>query len=434
VRPEVLADRDTRVLFAGQAMNMFGNSAMLIVLGIWVRDLTGSSGAAGLVFLLLALSSLAAPMVGLLVDRFPRRRVLMLNDLLTGVLVASLAGVQDRHQVWLIYLVAVLYGVSGGIYRAARGGLLRSMVPARLLGDANGLFSSLGQGLRLIAPIAGAGLYAIWGGGAVALADTGTFLFSAASYLLLRGVPDLTRQAAGGDGQRRREFLRELVAGARHVAANPVIRRMIAASAVAFTGAGMIDVAMFSLVDQGLHRPTALIGVLGGFEGAGSILAGLLVGPLLRRLGEYGIATIGFLLNGLGLAAASTATLASVCAGAALIGLGLPLILVAELTLVQRRTPAALLGRAIAASDAIIDIPFAVAIAVAAGLIGTVGFRPIYIGVAAGFTAVGFALLPFRAVTQPEPAADEQLAADEQPDADEQVTGPPGAPAMTMPP
>ena len=92
------------------------------------------------------------------------------------------------------------------------------------------------------------------------------------------------------------------------------------------------------------------------------------------------MACIGFLLNGAGLAVASTATLAGVIAGAALIGIGLPMVLVAELTSLQRRTPADLQGRAISASEAIINTPFAIAIAVGAGLIGVVGYRPIYIG------------------------------------------------------
>src|ERR1022692_626406 len=405
MRLQVLADRNMKVLLVGQTMNMFGNTAMIIVLAIWVKDLTGSSGAAGLIFLLLAVASFLAPVTGLLVDRFPRRPVLAINDLLSGILVAALIAVHNRHGVWLIYLVTFGYGISGQIYRAARGGLLHSMVSADLLGDANGLFSSLGQGMRIVGPLVGAGLYAVWGGGVVALLDTGTFLFSATSYLLLRRVPDLVRadQDTSQAERPRWEFLREMIAGARHVAANPVIRRMVIASAVAFTGAGLIDVAIFSLVDQGMHRPTALIGVLGAVQGVGSVIAGLSVGPMLRRFGEYAVGSFGFLLNGIGLAAGSTAVLVGVTGGAILVGLGLPMILVAEITLLQRRTPAELQGRAISASEAIIDIPFAAAIAVGAGVIGAVGFRPIYLGVAAGFTLVGLALAPYRAITRPEP-------------------------------
>ena len=59
------------------------------------------------------------------------------------------------------------------------------------------------------------------------------------------------------------------MAGLRQVTGDPVIRRIMLVSAVAFTGAGMIDVAMFSLVTQGLHRPAALLGVLTAIEGAG---------------------------------------------------------------------------------------------------------------------------------------------------------------------
>jgi tellurite resistance protein TehA-like permease len=124
---------------------------------------------------------------------------------------------------------------------------------------------------------------------------------------------------------------------------------------------------------------------------------------MLRKLGEYSIASTGFLLNGVGLAAASTATIPGAAVGFLSVGLGLPMILVAELTMVQRRTSAELQGRAIAASEAIIDFPFALSIGAGAAIIGLTGFRPIFIGVAAAFTLVGLALLPYRAITRPEP-------------------------------
>lgn len=50
-------------------MNMLGNTAMIIVLGIWVKNLTGSSADAGMIFLLLGATSFLAPVTGLLVDR-----------------------------------------------------------------------------------------------------------------------------------------------------------------------------------------------------------------------------------------------------------------------------------------------------------------------------------------------------------------------------
>jgi MFS family permease len=133
------------------------------------------------------------------------------------------------------------------------------------------------------------------------------------------------------------------------------------------------------------------------------VVAGLLVPSLLRRLGEYGSASAGFALNAVGLGAAATATVPGAAVGALAVGLGLPMVLVAEITLIQRRTPARLQGRAISVSEAIIDIPFAIAIAIAAGIIGFVGFRAIYIADAAVFLLVGLVMFTRHRQTLPEP-------------------------------
>jgi MFS family permease len=88
----LLRERNLRVLFAGQTLNMFGNSAMIITLSVWVVTLTGSPGAAGLVFVFLVLPTFAAPFTGLLVDRFPRRTVLIVNDLASAALASASLG------------------------------------------------------------------------------------------------------------------------------------------------------------------------------------------------------------------------------------------------------------------------------------------------------------------------------------------------------
>ncbi len=401
----VLADRNMRILLAGQSMNMLGNTAMLVVLGIWVKTLTGSSAAAGLIFLLLGATSFLAPVTGLLVDRFSRRMMLVANDAATATAMVLLLLVHQRAQVWLVYLVAGIYGVSGQIYRSARGGLVHSMVPDESLGEANGVLSSLTQAIRIVGPLVGAGAFAAWGGSVVAVADIGTFAFSIASYFALRPAADRVRRGRDRSAQRRPgKFARELVAGLRHVSGQPVIRRIVLASVVAFGGAGMIDVAMFSLVSQGLHKSAAMIGLLTSLEGAGGVVAALCLGALMRRTGEYAVACAGFLLVGSGLAVSSTASLPAAIIGALLLGVGLPMVLVAELTVVQRRTPAELQGRAIAASEAIVNTPFTISIAIGAAIIGTVGFRLIYLGCSVMFMVVAVALLPYLKVTRPQPA------------------------------
>ena len=116
----VLARRDARLYIAGQALSLFGDTSMWLALGIWAKTLTGSSGAAGLVFFAVVAPQLGAPAAGLLVDRVRRRPLLIAANLATGVVVLALLAVHGRGQLWLIYAVAALYGASYTVLGAGR--------------------------------------------------------------------------------------------------------------------------------------------------------------------------------------------------------------------------------------------------------------------------------------------------------------------------
>jgi len=59
-----LHQRGFTLLFGGLLASMVGDSLMLIVLAVWVKDLTGPNGAAGLTFFFLAAPALVAPFAG----------------------------------------------------------------------------------------------------------------------------------------------------------------------------------------------------------------------------------------------------------------------------------------------------------------------------------------------------------------------------------
>src|SRR3954463_13745802 len=72
----LLSYREARLLLAGQTLSAFGDWAMLIVLAVWMKSLTGSSALAGLTFFVFAAGSLLAPLGG--VPARPVRRPLLL--------------------------------------------------------------------------------------------------------------------------------------------------------------------------------------------------------------------------------------------------------------------------------------------------------------------------------------------------------------------
>ncbi|GAA3425420.1 MFS transporter [Streptosporangium nondiastaticum] len=382
----LLRDRQFVLLFFGQAVNMFGDRALLIVLAIFVKDLTGSDSMAGVVLVLLSLPSFIAPLTGLLVDRFPRRATMIVNDLVAAVLVLSLLLVRHPGDLWIVFVVTFGYGVSNQVFNAARGGLVHSMLPSELLGDANGLFGSFSQGLRIIGPLLGAALFTAMGLSAVAVLDAGTFLVSVLVLLALRRAPDLTRS---GEREREREpggLTRDLTAGIRHILRDAELRAGVVALGLALGAAGLINSAMFAAVDQGLDRPPAFVGVIAAFEGGGAIVGGLITGTLIRRYGEQRTAAVGFASSAFGLLLVIPTSVVSVCVSGVFVGFSIPVFMVATTTLVQRRTEAGLQGRALTAMDALIDLPFVASMAVGAFIIRFVEFRLIY-----AFSAVAFA-------------------------------------------
>src|SRR5207245_10541954 len=115
------------------------------------------------------------PPCGHVVAPLPQLRLLIGPHVGLPAVLCLLPFVHERGDVWLLYTVTALYGLGGDIFGAARSAMMKSMLPDELLGDANGAFQSVREGLRLVAPLAGAGIYTAFGGPVVALVDAGTF-------------------------------------------------------------------------------------------------------------------------------------------------------------------------------------------------------------------------------------------------------------------
>jgi MFS family permease len=396
----LLRDRSYRRLLVGQTLSAFGDYAMFLALGVWVKVLTGSNAKAGLAILPFILPSLVGPAVGVYVDRFPRRRIMILTDLAAAVALLPLLLVRGPGDIWLIYAVSFLIGLATVVYEAARAGLLVSMLEEGDLGDANGLLQSTSQGMRLLAPLAGAGLFAALGGPAVALLDAGTFLLSA---LLLFGVHAPSIERVGDHG-----FWVELRTGVTHIAHTPDLLRLTIVTAFVTLAAGVMEVAIFSLIDQGLHRPPAFLGVLSTAQGVGAVIGGVIVGATMRKIGEFATIAWALLAIGVGVGILAWPTLAIVLVSAAAIGIAVSFYNVAFTTLMMRRTDVSMQGRVNSAIEAVFTVPYAASIAAGAVLISVVSFRTIYLAQAVMFFAVaGYCALAVRdRTTRPTPSPD----------------------------
>jgi MFS family permease len=388
---DLLRLRDFRLLLIGQTLSMFGDTAMLLTLGMWAKDLTHSNAVAGSVFAVLGLPALVAPLGGLVIDRFRRRHVMIVVDLATGAALLLLLFVHDRGDLWLIYLVALLYGASLILFSSARSALLHTMLPDDLLGPANGSLSTVREALRLVGPAAGAGLYAWLGGGSTAVLDSVTFLVSAAALLLIR-TPEArpTRE--------QHESLRTQVStGTRYLFGNPVLRAAVVVVVTAMLALGLAESVFFAVVDQGLHKPVTFLGLLQSAMGVGAVIGGVLITGLIRRTGELRPVSVGIGLVAAG-SALSMVPSAWVVAGAmVLIGAGLPVTVICITTILQRRTPSPIQGRVFTTFEMLTGVPQVTSIAVGSALVAFVDFRVLLTVMAVGLAlAAAYAALRLR--------------------------------------
>ena len=364
--------RNGRLYLIGLAASLVGNSAMTLVAGIWVKSLTGSSAQAGLVSALVYAPALAAPVAGLIADRVDRRRWLVLVNVVSAVTILSLLGVRSPGEVWLIDVAMAIYGLEAVLLDPAENALF-----AEIFGDAfrrriNGRRLAIQEIGRLVAPLLGAGLFALVSGGAVAALDAGTFVIAA--WVAARLVIEPVRRRA----VRSRGLLIDLSAGMRYIRGAVELRRIVVAGAAVMAISAVGVAAQFSLVTAVGERP-AFLGVFSAVLGAGSIVAALTSGAVLARVGDRGLALAGLLNFAVGNLLRATGNLPLALIGTLVLGFSLPWAFLAVLNIAQRETPDELQGRVSAAVTIALFGPQAPLQAVGSAAIAVVGFGEIYV-------------------------------------------------------
>ncbi|WP_367129336.1 MFS transporter [Saccharothrix sp. HUAS TT1] len=393
-----LRHADFRVLLAALTFGMAGESVLLLVLAIWANELTGSATAAAVALLFVAVPYLLAPVGGWLVDRVGAKKVLVATYAGTALSVLSLLTVRDPGDLWVIYAVGVVYGISVILVDAALTRLVVLVIPEDLLAGANGASQTVKQGLRLFGPLAGAGLYAALGGTTVALITTGLLAVATTAALALR-VDDPGTPSTGGG------WRREVGEGATVIFRDPALRSVVIGTAIAILALQMADAAVFALVGSGLHRPPEFVGVLVSTQAVGGIAGGFAAPWVLNRLGEVRglVAGCAFLAAGIGLLAVPVVAVSFI--GMAIMGLGVPLVSVSFMTQVQRRSPRGLVGRVAATASSITSLAQVVSLAVGATLVAWIDYRGVMATMVAGLLVAAAYLWSGRHAGESRPLA-----------------------------
>jgi len=382
----LLARREFRVFIMGQTLSTLGDNAVFVALGVWVKQLTGSSSAAGLVMLSYMVPMLLLPLGGFVADRHRRRPVLVVTNLALVPASVPLLLVDGPSGTWVIYGVAALYGLASAVLGPAQSAVLRSILSEEAeFGAAAGVSQSVRAGTTLLAPLLGASLLAWAGGRVFALVNITLLLVAASCFLLLRVDESSPRPRPHG-------WRADITAGFRHLRASDDIRHLVVAMTAMTSVIGFLQPMLFSLIEDGLHRAPQFLGLLETVLAVGSLAGSLAGGFLIGHLGPRRTVLTGSALFGIGVGLLLLPTVPSVLIGLVVAGAGSPAAVIGLATAAQAATPGHLMGRTQAAVNLCLTAPQALSIGVGSALVAALSFRQVT-GVMIIGAAVSVALL-----------------------------------------
>lgn len=347
-----------RRYFWVQALAMAGRALQTTLVGYIVYDLTGSDFLLGLVsFMQMVPQLLLGPVVGVVVDRFDRRRILAVQMATQG-LGLGLLGVLALFG-WLtvpaIAAIVVVMGIAGAFSYPAGSSLLPSLVPIRALQSAIAVNAMVGNISRVAIP-AGAGfLVDVAGVAAVLLLGVGLYGPAAVLVLLVPLMVSAARVTAMGgplEPAARPSVVGDMRDAVAYIRANRMLRAALANDIVPYLF-GMSHIALLPAVASNtLNGNAGTLGLLFSVSGVGAmfgtIIAGMLAGRALRGPTIY----VGMFGTGAGLLiVAAGSSQPTIMAGLFVTGLFQMLYIIQSDTLVQTFAEDRFRGRAVAAQS-----------------------------------------------------------------------------------
>jgi MFS family permease len=339
--------RAFRRLWIAQGISAVGDWVYpLAVFTEVVKD--GGAKASSLAFLLIAQvgpGMLVGVFGGPLIDRFSRKWLMFLTDLVRGLAVATLLLSGDPSLVHL-YVVAVVLGVGTALNQPAFQAALPNILPSRHLASANALVGLTMSFAVTVGPLLGALIVnefgITWGFSANAV----SFLFAAA---LVWGT-DMPVKAALEAPQSIR---RELAIGMRYVRGHREILAVVVVVGVITLAAGIKSPLEPLFALDSLDSGATGLGLLGAAWGLGMFLGAVVASPMDRRFGHGPLLTLSVIGVGFPvLIAAFMPSLWPVLLLWVVAGVANTLGTVAYETLLQEETPDAVRGRVFAAVEA----------------------------------------------------------------------------------
>lgn len=302
------------VIWLGQLVSITGTALTRFAVGLYIYQSSSTVTPFALISFFYFLPMVAlSPVTGAVVDRWDRRRVVLLSDLGAGfsslliwlLVVADKAGLWHLEP-WHMYAPIVLGSVFGAFRLPAIYATTALLVPKQHLGRANGLFELAVAVGQIAGPVLAAALLLRIGIQGVVLIDVGTFLVSVLTVLFVRfPTPPRTDAGCATDGS----LGKELAYGWSFIRARPGLRGLLLQAAVVNLAWSLVLVLITPLVMS--FADVSTLARIQSTAGLGMLVGGIAMsvwgGPRRRLAGVLGFTFVsGFILLAAALPASAT--------------------------------------------------------------------------------------------------------------------------------
>ena len=300
----VLRQRDFSLLWFGAVLSVIGDMFLFVALPFFVYERTGSALATGAMFIAQTFPRLLfGSVAGVFVDRWDRKKTMVISDLSRAVILAPLFAVAAGGPVVLVYAVAFVEASVSMFFLPAKSASIPNLVAERDLTAANSLNQLTEDIPSLVGALLGGALLGIVGLSGLVLLDIGTYLTSALLISLIRAPtaapdeePEITPEVAVSAWA---NAFKEWLGGVRLIGRERSVALLFATMSVATVGEGVVFVLIIIFFRDVLGGGAAEFSYWIAGYGVGGILGGLLLTWVSRIVGETRLFALSLIANGI---------------------------------------------------------------------------------------------------------------------------------------
>lgn len=248
-------------------------------LGDWVRNMTliflvmnlshGSSRAIAVNMFCEFIPMFLAPVLGVFVDRWDRKRTFMWATAVRGVILVGIAWSLHYHSLYGIYFGAFVGSIATVFTQTSESGLVMQMVPKDSLKTAASLKQLISSSMTLMGPPLGAGIFALIGGkGALIVA----FLLFTLAAALIASLP-LARFRREDVEENFASIISDLNLGWRYAKQHPLVPSILTVGFALGVSGGILNVLEVFIVTQFLGLHQTLLATMLAIQGLGMLLS-----------------------------------------------------------------------------------------------------------------------------------------------------------------